>query len=944
LQAAFLCGCCELVVDVLSATCQYPDMATQVVSRRVESAAVDGLLSSALSGPAALVMEGESGIGKTTIWLSALERAEESGFLVLSTRAAPTESVLAYSSLASLMDGVGEAAFDDLPPPQRLAVDRVLLRVTSDGPVIDQRAVAAGFTSLVERLADSSPVLIAIDDLQWLDPTSALIVSSAARRLTGRIAFLATVRTGPDEGRVDPELEIRRPDMMNRIRVGPLSMGALHAVLSDRHRRSFSRPRMLQIHEVSGGNPFYAIELARTLDDEKTNGRTSLPTSLAALVRARIGALEADTRDALLAASCLADATVELIAQAIDRDAAHVQAVLEDAEDKGIVEIDGHRIRFSHPLLSRGVYGDTTTARRRAMHRRLADVIDEPELKARHLALAAATGDQRTLDSLDRAAALARTRGAPAAAAELVELAIGIGGDTPERRIRWAAYHFSAGDTARARSLLTQTIDGLKPGTLQAEALSLLGFVHLFDDGFVEAAAVLTRALGEAGDNLELRTRLLIALSYARYNAGQFGRATGSIEDAVTHAERLGQRHLLGQALAMRATLWFLRGDGVDEVSLARAVELEGRNADMPTAFRPRMQNAMLLGWTGQLDLAHHELTSIRRRCVERGEENELMFVAVHSVLVEIWRCDFAEAALIAEDTMERAWQLGGDVPLFVAMTLRAALAAYAGDEDQARRATTEALAACQRCGANLLVVWTITTLGFLEVSLGNYDAALRAVEPLIANLQAAPDATEIPAAAFIPDAVESLIALDRLAEAEPLVSALERNGARLDRAWMMAVGARCRAMLLAAHGDTEAASEAAEAAMLHHDRLAMPFERARTQLVVGQIQRRGRQRDAASETFREALATFEELGTPLWADRTRAELKRASGIRTRAELTASEQRVAELAATGITNREMAAALFVSPKTVEANLSRIYRKLNIRSRAELGRIMGRADA
>jgi DNA-binding NarL/FixJ family response regulator len=926
-----------------SADCQYSFMRVQVVSRQAESAAVDDFLSSGSSGTSALLLEGEAGIGKTTMWLAALERARERGFRVLSTRAAPTESALAYSSLAGLLDGIHEAALSDLPPPQRLALDRISLRVSSAGPVTDQRAVAAGFLSVIERLGEWSPVLIAIDDQQWIDPPSALIISSAARRLIGPVGFLVTVRTDPDTGRVPSGLELRRPDALNRVRVGPMSIGALHTLLSDRLGRSFSRPRMTHIYEVSGGNPFYAIELARAMDDRTMNGGASLPTSLAALVRARIGALTADTRQALLAASCLADPTVELIAQANDSDAAHIQAVLEDAEDKGIVEIDGHRVRFSHPLLTRGVYGDTTTARRRAMHRRLADVIEDPELKARHLALAAATGDELTLNSLDRGAALARARGAPAAAAELLELAIGLGGDTPERRIRLAAYHFSAGDTRQARSILVDTIGRLEPGPIRAKALSLLGFVHLFDDGFVEAAGVLNDALGQAGDDLALRTLLLITLSYARYNAGRFGAATRSIEDAVIHAERLEQPHPLSQALSMRATLRFLRGDGLDEASLDRAVELEDQQADIPMAFRPRMQNAMLLGWTGQLDRAHRELASIRRHCVERGEENELMFVAVHSVLVEIWRGNFAGATLIAEDTMERALQLGGDVPLFVAMTIRAAVATFAGREEQARQDTSEALAASQRCGATLLVIWTITTLGFLEVSLGNYDAALSALAPLLANLEAAPNATEIPAASFVPDAVESMIALGRFAEAEPLIRVLERNGARLNRTWMRAVGARCRAMLLAAHGDIDAADRAAQAAMAHHDRLPMPFERARTQLLVGQLQRRQRRREGASATLREALATFEDLGTPLWVQRARTELKRASGNRTRSELTASEQRVAELAATGITNREMAATLFISPKTVEANLSRIYRKLGIRSRAELGRFIGHAD-
>jgi DNA-binding CsgD family transcriptional regulator len=198
--------------------------------------------------------------------------------------------------------------------------------------------------------------------------------------------------------------------------------------------------------------------------------------------------------------------------------------------------------------------------------------------------------------------------------------------------------------------------------------------------------------------------------------------------------------------------------------------------------------------------------------------------------------------------------------------------------------------------------------------------------------------------AEFIPDAVEAFIALGRYDEAEPLVAALERNGRRLDRAWMLAVGARCRAMLQAAQGDLDGANSAAQQAMTEHNRLPMPFERARTQLLVGQLQRRSCKKDAASTTLSEALHTFEKLGTPLWAERARVELDRVDiGPRQSAGLTASEQRVAELAASGMTNRDVATALFISPKTVEANLSRIYHKLAIRSRAELGRRMGQLD-
>ncbi len=394
----------------------------------------------------------------------------------------------------------------------------------------------------------------------------------------------------------------------------------------------------------------------------------------------------------------------------------------------------------------------------------------------------------------------------------------------------------------------------------------------------------------------------------------------------------------------MRVVVDVLLGKGLDDQTLCRAIELEDDKTVVTVMFRPTVHSALVRAWTGQLDAAHDEFLAIRQTCIERGEESELVFVSFHSILNEIWRANFRDAALIAEDTVERALQLDGQLPLSAALTVRAMLAAYAGREQDARRDINEAVEPIQRCGSKLLMAWTATTLGFLEVSLGNYLAAITTLQPLLGRLDAASNAVEIFVAPFLPDAVEAMVALDRLDDAEKMVNVLERNGRRLDRPWMLAVGGRSRAMLLAATGDIEAAGVAAARAMDEHDRLPMPFERARTQLLVGQLERRLRQREAASATLRDALETFEGLGTPLWADRARAEMKRASGARTRDELTASERRVAELAAAGVTNREMATALFISPKTVEANLGRIYRKLNIHSRAELGRIIGRADA
>ncbi len=901
-------------------------------------------LDSVAAEPAALLLEGEPGMGKTTLWLSALDHARERGFLVLSARGSAAESVLAYAGLGDLVSRLDADALAELPGPQRLALDRVLYQADAADVAIDQRAVAAALLSLVETIADNTPLLVAIDDLQWLDPSSVRVLAFAARRLTGRVGVLATVRSDPQSLHAVSWLQMPTPDGVHRITLHPLSIGALHIVVSERLKRSFSRPTMVRIHEVSGGNPFYAIELARPIDGYTPNLQVQLPNTLAELVHVRLGRLENEIQDVLLAAACLARPTVDLVALATHTDIKDVVGLLEEAEKKGIISIDGNRLKFAHPLLATGVLSDAPGARRRAMHRRLAEIVDQPELEARHLALAATSAEPLTLKSLDAAAESARLRGAPEAAAEFLDLAVGLGGDTPERRIRAAIHHFNAGDTGRAKTMLEQTIKQLTAGPVRAEALASLTAVRLLDGGFSEAAGLLEQALDEIGDRLAPTVQMLVTLSFALLNAGRLDAAAETIEKAVKNAEQLGNQHLLSQALSMRVVVRFQRGRGLDELALRRALELEDRDADTPVVLRPSMQNVLLLAWTGRLADAAERAGIIRRRCIERGEESELMFVAVHSVLVDIWRGNLADAALLAEDAMQRALQLGGDLPLSVALMIRAAVAAYCGDEEATRRDAGDALAASQRCRSNLLAEWPITIIGFLEVSLGNHEAALTTLEPMLASLDPPPKGTEIFVASFVPDAIEAMIQLRRLDEAEPLIDMLERNGRRVDRAWMLAVGARCRSMLLAARGEVEAATAEAHRAMAEHDRLPMPFERARTHLVLGRLQRRQRQKEAASSALHEALATFEALNTPLWAARVRAELERTNVAPTgEGGLTPSERRVAELAASGMTYRDVAATLFISPKTVEANLTRIYRKLGIRSRAELGRLMGNPE-
>ncbi len=526
----------------------------------------------------------------------------------------------------------------------------------------------------------------------------------------------------------------------------------------------------------------------------------------------------------------------------------------------------------------------------------------------------------------------------------MIELAIGLGGDTAERRIRSAQHYLAAGDSPRAVSILEATIETMEPGPTRAEALSQMGFAHIYKDSLIEAGNCFERALADVGDNQAMRVETLTALAYAIVSTGRTDEARLVMDDAVSQAERLGHPGLLSQALGGSVVARCLQGEGYDETRMRRALELEDRETDPPMVFRPRWHYVFLLSWTGQLDQARREITAVRLRCAERGEEYELAVMSIWYMQIEIWRSDFPAAAAVAEDGCERARLLGGDDTVDLLRINRCVAAAYAGRVEQAREDGVASIAAWQRNGGLAVMAWGLMYLGFLEVSLGNYEAALATLEPLIFVQSATPDATEIYLAWFVPDAVEALIHLGRLDEAEPLIERLQRNGARLDRPWNLAMGARGRAMLLAALGDLESARAAVQHAMTQHDRLAMPFERARTQLLVGQLQRRQRQKDSAAATFGEALKAFEELGTPLWAQRARAELARVNVAASGSELTPSEQRVAELAASGMTNRDVAAAMFISPKTVEANLSRIYHKLDIRSRAELGRrIVGRAD-
>lgn len=916
-------------------------MASRLIARDIETRAVEELLTRVGDGPSAMIVDGEAGIGKTTLVLGAVDRAAEAGFQVLVARGSQSEAGYAYSALGDLLGGADPAVHEMLPHTARSALERAASGITAVGaPAIDERMAANAFQMLIQQLAGRAPVLVVIDDAQWLDASSRAVIGYAARRLTGQVGMLLSIRTGdPASNDGLSWLDLPRPEMVTRMSMRPLNLGGVHALIADRVGHTFPRPEIVRICEVSGGNPLFAIELAAHAIAEGRAAPAGLPETLAELVRRRIGEVPTDTGGLLLTIASASRPTVEMLSLATGHSTDRVVELLEPVEHLGIIEIDGNAVHFTHPLFAGGVHSDATAAQRRAVHARLAVLVERPEEKARHLALAATTGDEATLAAIDAAVETTSAQGALAVAAELIELALKFDPQNLPRRIRAGELHLRAGAIKTGRRHLEAARRDAPPGVPRSMALMWLAAAMGYDDDVAGAVEALAEAVEEAGDNDALRLLALLRLCLALAMTDRLSEAIPLAQTAVELADQLGIADLRSQARSFSVIANFIYGRGVDHSALRTALDLEVPNGGATTFFRASAVLPRISAWIGDLDAARHQIRTLQKQVIDGGTEVEIIWAAVHVASIAILSGRYVEATQAAHDAAQRAEQLAGRLNVCTTQNQLAAAAAYTGREDDARTAATAAIEAGHRIGATHLTKEPTAYLAFLEVSLGNYSAALKTLRPLLDGFHPL-HGVEIEGGRYLPDAIEALAALGRSDEAQPLADALTEAGAVRDRPWMLAMGARGQAHILSAQGDLEAAEHAAETALIHHQRLPMPFETARTQLLLGQIQRRRRHRQAAQMTLAAALATFESLGTPLWAQRTRAELNRVEPGATGGELTPAEERVARRAAAGLSNKEIAAELFLAPKTVEMNLSSVYRKLGIRSRSQLHSRLG----
>ncbi|MEU7137114.1 LuxR C-terminal-related transcriptional regulator [Streptomyces sp. NPDC046261] len=877
-----------------------------------------------------LVLCGEPGVGKTALVDHAVAAA--TGLQVRQIRAPETERELPFAGLSALLRP-WESGIDRLPPVQAAALRGALAL----GPAVggDRFAVAAATLGLLTAAAERQPMLLALDDFHRMDDASAEAVLFAARRLDREgIAVIIGTRVAPPQWET---LELRGLDAAAATDLVAAHQGPVAAEVAERLVRD------------TGGNPLALIELARLLDAEHLAGTAALPLPLpvgratTALFAPRLSAVGAERRTALLLAA-LTDTDVDTVTDAARELGLPAEAVT-DLDDDGLVTIEARRIVFAHPLVRSAVVEVATPAQQRAAHRALARALTGPEhtdRRAWHLSASVVGRDEEVAAELERMADRMRDKRAYQVASQSYERAAELAADRGRYarcRFQAAAAAWFAGQFHRAHDLVAEaTVDGLD-GDWAAEAQYVLGGIELF-------LGHPRRALRRLADSaaryrttaVEVAVQRQLDAVLAAYVGNDFDAAAelavaaagwGSANRAMTGLARLlAGVSVLARGDPLRGAR--LIGEAVGTEELLRGQGLGGQHA---------VHAAHELVRAGYPMAAKRILDPLVEGLRADAELGMLPYALHIAAVAEVRSGQLSAAYAAASESTRLGRETGNPLWHYRGMAVLAYVQANRGEEADCRHSAAEARRLGEQLGTTS-ARYIDEALAALEFALGHTATALRHVadvgyfgmcsSALLLTWPGAMDVAEAHARGGhrLPHALAA--ALERTL-AEDIASGLPGQAAGL---------ARLRALTTP---DGDEAEELFERAVTGYTQVGLRLEAARTQLSWGQRLRRQGRLSAARARLRAAHTGLDAMGARLWAGRALAEL-RATGAKhlppaaqQAQALTPQEMQVALAVSSGATNREAAAALFLSTKTVEMHLTHVYRKLGLRSRTELAR-------
>ncbi|GAA2801241.1 AAA family ATPase [Kribbella solani] len=890
-----------------------------------------------------VLLYGPTGIGKSALGRALVADLGRKGCRILSAAPSNSEAGLPYVTLLDLLSSQLDFCWQVLPDHLRQPLEVALLKASAPDTVRDELAVRLAVLHVLRRLATTGPVLLVVDDIQWVDPSSLEVLTFCARRLSEGVHMLATEQVADGDL---PVMAEACPEPALQLEVPPLTepdvLGLLRQRLSDPLPVRTAR----RIFTASAGNPFMALELGRAVlrHPKNVSPNDPLPVSsrLKTLLGERLSDLTPCAHELLLHAASSPRPTTTQLAGSLGRP---IDAELVEAETLGLIDISAERLRFTHPLLREFVYAEATSAARRQAHAQLAAVVDEPVENATHRALATQEADAELAGTIEEAATVAAGRGAPGAAATLWRLSADrTPGTQPDERARRLT---RAADDAAAAGHLAESADMARLAvqtatTAETKVPALLLCADAVWPERDRRVELLSEAFAAAVGDQRLEARVRIERSHSQYFDRSLDDALDDARTAEELARAAGDTEAVVDALSAFSSVLMARdaGQSADAV-LQQAAELAQGLPLTRSVVNARQMAAMQELFHGRTAPAIAAINALVDEVREHGAMRWLASVLISATAIYERSGRGADALAAGHECYQLMQDIGDEPEVGLVAAARAEWAG--GTAVIGRQLAEAALDGVRQAGNDEWTGPALASLGMIGVLTGDPQRAVEAFDAIAASGEAAMpyDPAIIP---WHADYAEALVAAGRLDDAAALIADIRSRARNLDRAVILIGLARSEALLIAKQGDPAAALDLLEETIRTAGDRVYPLDLARCELTRGRVARQARRRSVARTAFLDAIEQFEAYGAPAWREVAETELARLdvpSRTRQPSELTDNEQQIVAMVRDGSTNREIAAALYLSVKAVESQLTRLYRRFGVANRTQLLRTVDR---